>query len=141
MIREFKTKDIEEIMDIWLQTNIKTHTFIDKKYFENYYEKVRKEILKAKVYVYEKDEKILGFVGIVSGYIAGIFVRENMQNNGIGKLLIDKCKEEYNKLTLNVYKKNKKAQKFYIREGFKIISENLENETNEIELMMKWCNI
>jgi len=57
--------------------------------------------------VYEKDNKILGFIGIIDGYIAGIFVKDGMQGNGIGKILIDTCKKDSNELTLNVYEKNR----------------------------------
>jgi len=138
MIRKFKNKDIEEVMEIWLETNIKAHKFIDRKYFENYYEQVRNEIQKSEIYVYEKEGKVVGFLGIVEGYIAGIFVKDNMQNNGIGKLLINECKKKYNKLTLNVYEKNEKAVKFYIREGFYVINKKVEDETNEIDLLMEW---
>lgn len=138
MIRKFKNKDIEEVMEIWLETNIKAHKFIDRKYFENYYEQVRNEIQKSEIYVYEKEGKVVGFLGIVEGYIAGIFVKDNMQNNGIGKLLINECKKKYNKLTLNVYEKNEKAVKFYIREGFYVINKKVEDETNEIDILMEW---
>lgn len=138
MVRKFNSQDIDEVMNIWLETNIKAHSFIDKMYFENYYEEVKNQILKAQVYVYEKNKKILGFVGSVDGYIAGIFVKDNVQNNGIGKLLLNECKKKYNKLTLNVYEKNEKAVKFYTREDFKVVNRKVEDETNEIELTMEW---
>lgn len=32
MIREFKEKDINEVMEIWLDTNIKAHKFVDENY-------------------------------------------------------------------------------------------------------------
>lgn len=138
MIREFKEKDINEVMEIWLDTNIKAHKFVDENYWKKHYEEVKQAILDAKVYVYEKKGKIIGFVGIIDGYIAGIFVKYGMQGNGIGKILIDEGKKDNKELTLNVYKKNEKAFKFYIREGFHIIKESIDNDTDENELLMKW---
>lgn len=44
-------------------------------------------------------------MGIDSGYIAGIFVSNEMQSIGIGKLLLEKCKQVYDNLSLSVYKK------------------------------------
>ena len=38
MIREFKIKDLERVMEIWLESNIDAHSFIDKKYWEDNYE-------------------------------------------------------------------------------------------------------
>ena len=90
MIRKLETNDIDEVMNIWLETNIKAHKFIDKKYWENNYNEVKKGILNADTYVFEKNNQIMGFVGIIDGYIAGIFVKESMQRNGIGKQLINK---------------------------------------------------
>ncbi len=138
MVRKFKTQDIDEVMEIWLDTNIKAHDFIDKNYWKEHYEEVKYAILNTKVYVYEKDNKILGFIGIIDGYIAGIFVKDGMQGNGIGKILIDTCKKDSNELTLNVYEQNEKAFKFYLREGFYIVSKNIDNDTKENELCMEW---
>ena len=66
MIRNFNKQDIDEIMNIWLKTNKKAHNFIlDKEYFDRNFNFVKEEILKAKVYVYEKEKEIVGFIGLV----------------------------------------------------------------------------
>lgn len=57
-------------------------------------------------------------MGIDSGYIAGIFVSNEMQSIGIGKLLLEKCKQFYDNLSLSVYKKNYRVAKFYAKEAF-----------------------
>lgn len=138
MVRNLKIRDIDEIMNIWLETNIKAHKFIDKSYWEDNFENVRNDILNAEVYVYEKEKQIVGFVGILDGYIAGIFVKDNMQRNGIGKSLINECKKKYKKLNLNVYEKNEKAIRFYQKENFYIVDKALDEQTNEIEVLMEW---
>lgn len=138
MIRSLEIQDINEVMNIWLETNINAHKFIDENYWKNNYEEVKSGILNAEVYVYEKENRILGFVGIIEGYIAGIFVKNEMQNNGIGRLLLNECKKRYKELTLNVYEKNEKAINFYKRENFYIVSKKIDNNTKEIELFMKW---
>lgn len=138
MIRKLEIRDIDEVMNIWLETNIKTHAFITKTYWEDSYKEVRRGILNADVYVYEEEKQVIGFVGIIEGYIAGIFVKENMQNNGIGKQLINKCKEKYKELTLKVYEKNEKAIRLYQKEGFNIINKEIDKQTKQIELVMKW---
>ena len=83
-------------------------------------------------------KKIKGFVGIDKGYIAGIFVEEKMQSQGIGKMLLDQCKANYSTLRLKVYEKNKKAAQFYQREGFKVESAIMDEATSENELYMIW---
>lgn len=138
MVEEFDSNDIDEIMNIWLNTNIVTHSYIKESYWKGNYDNVRKAILDAKVYVYKEDGIILGFVGLVEDYVAGIFVRECMRGRGIGKKLLDECKKTRSKLTLEVYEKNIKATKFYLRENFKMVEKSTNHDTNEIEYLMMW---
>lgn len=140
MIRRFNNNDIEEIMEIWKKQNIKAHNFIPKEYWENNYEYVKEILPKAEIYVYIDSDKIKGFIGINNNHIEGIFIDTDSQNKGIGTALLNKVKEDKTKLTLNVYDKNKKAIKFYQKNGFEIIKENIDKETNEKEYVMIWKN-
>ena len=130
--------DIEDIMRIWLDENIKAHKFISKEYWESNYNFVKESLPKAEIYVYIIKEKIVGFVGLDNNYIEGIFVDTNNQCNGIGTSLLNKVKESRNSLTLSVYKKNKNAISFYKKNGFVITNENMDNNTKEIEYTMTW---
>ena len=125
------------IMDIWLSTNINAHSFISDEYWKNQFEEVRTAILEAEVYVFE-DGVINGFVGIIENYIAGIFVKEEFQAQGIGKELIQFLQNFKSELILNVYEKNKKAVNFYIKNNFKISQKRNEEETNHMEYQMIW---
>lgn len=138
MIEELNKKDINQIMDIWLKENKRTHTYIPEEYWDNHFEEVKKEILKAKIYVYKEKEEICGFIGLSSTYIAGIFVKKEKQSMRIGKKLIQYVKSKYPELMLKVYLKNKRAVAFYEREEFKIIEEEIDAETNEKEYIMEW---
>ena len=93
---------------------------------------------RAEVYVYENDNKIQGFVGLNDEYIEGIFVSDEMQAQGIGKLLLDFVKEKRMKLHLNVYQKNIRAINFYQREDFEIRDEGLDEATGEKDYEMIW---
>ena len=87
MIRKMKNIDINRVADIWLKTNLKAHYFIPKQYWTSNYELVKEMMLQAEVYVYEDGKMIQGFVGLNNEYIEGIFVFDEMQSCGIGKLL------------------------------------------------------
>ena len=91
MIRKMEEKDISDVLQIWLETNIKAHSFIDKEYWIGNYEMVKQILPEAEVYVYEdeKNGRIAGFIGINDQYIEGLFVKETVQSNGIGKRLLD----------------------------------------------------
>ena len=73
------------------------------------------------------------FVGLNDEYIEGIFVSDEMQSCGIGKLLLDYIKGKKVSLRLNVYQKNARAISFYQREGFIIQCEGLDEATGEKE--------
>lgn len=106
MIRKMKNININRVADIWLKTNLKAHYFIPEQYWTSNYELVKEMLLQAEVYVYEDNKMIQGFVGLSNEYIEGIFVSDEMQSSGIGKLLLDYIKNKKVRLRLNVYQKN-----------------------------------
>lgn len=138
MIRKSTPKDIIPIMKIWLDTNIRAHSFIPKEYWINNYTRVKELLPQAEIYVYEEKKKLLGFIGLMHNHIAGIFVKEAAQSRGIGKELMDYAKKKYAALTLAVYQKNTRAIAFYERETFIIQEEHLDAETDEKEFLMLW---
>ena len=70
--------------------------------------------------------------------IHGIFVSDEMQSCGIGKLLLEYIKNKKARLRLNVYQKNARAISFYQREGFDIQCEGFDDATGEKEYTMLW---
>ena len=140
MIRKFRKDDLNIIMQIWLDTNIQAHNFILKDYWTDNYDMVKEMLPQAELYVYENDEtnQIDGFVGLMDDYVAGIFVRKDVQSKGIGKQLLDYVKAIKLSLSLSVYEKNTRAIHFYQRESFVIQSENIDDNTDEIEFVMTW---
>lgn len=138
MIRQFKETDIEKIMDIWLNVNIEVHNFIDADYWKSNFEMVKRSMYNAEIYVYEDNNIILGFIGLIDNHIAGVFVGSNFRSQGTGKALIDYVKNIKNKITLNVYDKNSRAIDFYKREGFKVSAKNIDDDTGEREYEMLW---
>ena len=138
MIRKLQKADINRVADIWLKTNLKAHFFIPEQYWISNYEFVKEMLPQAEVYVYEDDKMIQGFIGINDEYIEGIFVSDEMQSRGIGKILLDYIKDKKDRLQLKVYQKNVRAMSFYQREGFTIQSEEMDEFTREKEYVMKW---
>lgn len=82
--------------------------------------------------------EIQGFLGLSGNFIEGIFVSEKMWSHGIGKCLLDYVKAKKSELQLNVYRKNKRAIRFYEREGFETQSESVDESTDEKDYLMIW---
>lgn len=140
MIRKMEEKDIPDVLQIWLETNIRAHNFIEKEYWTGNYEMVKQILPEAEVYVYEdeKNGQIAGFIGINNQYVEGLFVKESAQSRGIGKQLLDHAKSRKTELRLGVYQKNVRAMRFYLRENFLIQAEEMDEDTNEKEYIMGW---
>ncbi len=64
MIRELQKADINQVADIWLDTNIKVHNFIPAQYWKDNFELVKELLLQAEVYVFEENREIKGFIGM-----------------------------------------------------------------------------
>ncbi|MDF2985403.1 MAG: acetyltransferase [Eubacterium sp.] len=141
MIRKFKFEDLDIVMKIWLETNIKAHNFISSSYWQGNYEIVKEMLPNSEILVYEDNNTIQGFIGLMENYIAGIFINANNQSQGIGKSLLDHVKENHSELYLQVYKKNVGAVKFYLRESFAVAKEQNDENTGEVEIIMNWTKI
>ncbi|WPC39918.1 N-acetyltransferase [Clostridium sp. JS66] len=141
MIKSFNLSKLDSVMKIWLDTNIEAHDFIQKEYWINNYDLVKQMLPLADIYIFEENNVIKGFIGITEGnYIAGLFVKKEYQGEGIGYKLIDYCKCKYLFLKLDVFMKNKNAVNFYHKNGFKVLDEHFNEETNEIEYTMLFHN-
>ncbi|CUO83172.1 N-acetyltransferase [Clostridium disporicum] len=141
MIKEFNINQLDEVMKIWLEVNEDAHSFISKEYWNNNYELVKSLLPDANIYVFEEDNIIKGFIGIIEdGYIAGIFIKNEYQREGIGHKLIEYSKSKYKELSLNVYAKNENALNFYYKNNFKVLGSKINEETNELEYTMVYKN-
>lgn len=139
MIRSLRTRYIDKVMEIWKESTIKAHNFIDKEYWENNYDIVKNTYIPmSETFVYESENIIKGFISIINDeFIGALFVDINYQGFGVGSELIDYAVEKYKKLNLAVYKENKNAVEFYKSKGFKIIKEQENEDSRDIEYIMQ----
>ena len=139
MLKQFNKKDIDTIMKIWKDNNQKFQSFIDNQYWVDNYVKTRDEFLNNKIYVYTEVTQVLAFIVVSNdGRLVNIQVKPEIQREGIGKLLLEKVKNENNNLHLNVYEKNISGVLFFKAMGFRKASENVEEDTNEVAYNMTW---
>lgn len=139
-IRELRVNEIDKIMEIWLESTVKAHGFIEEEYWKKNYDVVKNiYIPMAKTFVYYEDEKIKGFISIINNeFIGALFVDVKSQGAGIGGALIDYVKKKYGSIELAVYKMNEKAVEFYKKNGFEIIKEQENEDSGFLEYIMKY---
>jgi putative acetyltransferase len=141
MIKKLHTvneKQLAQLLTLWLNSNLDAHAFIDKCYWQEQLPFVKKTLPESELYIYTTNDKILGFIGLMDHYIAGLFVEKSYRNLGIGTKLLHVAKANHEQLTLTVFEKNNKAVKFYLAENFLIEKKQLDAYTNESEFVMTW---
>ncbi|MBZ9621834.1 N-acetyltransferase [Clostridium sp. FP2] len=137
MIKKFDVSKLDDVMAIWLETNIDAHSFTPKEYWIGNFDVVKQMLPSADIYVYEENNLIKGFIGVLEqNYIAGLFVKKEYQKEGIGQKLIAHCKSRYPYLILDVFTKNKKAVNFYSKNDFTVLDESIHEDTKEMEYTM-----
>lgn len=129
---------LEELSQIWLQANLEAHAFITDTYWRTNYQVFQELLPTADLYVFSHQNQILGFLGLVDTYVAGLFVNKEVRGTGIGKRLVDEVKQECDILSLSVYEKNQAAYHFYLTQGFVKTGESLDQATKEKEYQMTW---
>lgn len=140
MIKRLDNDDIDIVMDIWLKTSISAHRFISQEYWLSNYVVVKEEYLPhAETFIYEDDDIIKAFISVMKNYYVGaLFVSEEYHGQGVGRELIDYCKNKYPRLELNVYKDNTSAVRFYEKCGFNTLAEQLNEDSLFPEYVMVW---
>lgn len=140
MIKKLEDFEIEEVMDIWLKTNIKAHNFIQKNYWVDNYNIVKDEYMPiSTTFIYKEDNIIKGFISIINdSFIGALFILDDYQGQGIGRKLQSYVKSLYSSLELEVYSDNESAVKFYKKCGFIIQSEEENEDSGFMEYKMSW---
>ena len=140
-IKQLDKNDSNVVVELWYKLSIEAHDFIPTEYWRSNKKKMADEYLpNSETYGAFCDGKIMGFVSMLDSYLAALFVDSSAQGQGIGTKLLDYVKNLRDKIQLKVYKKNDNSVRFYENKGFRIISENIDQETGEIEYLMLWEN-
>lgn len=130
--------DLNRLIEIWLNSNIDAHNFIEENYWRSNIAYLREGLPKSDLYLAEIDNKIVGFMGIMDSYIAGIFIDKDFRSMGLGKKLLQIGKDKYDFLSLNVYVKNENAYKFYLNNDFIVEEKTLDEANNQYEYYMTY---
>ncbi|MGI9896732.1 N-acetyltransferase [Vibrio natriegens] len=137
MIRQYNPHDLDSVLEIWLEASVKAHDFISAEFWESQVENMRNIYIPAsEVYVFEVDSKVVGFYALYENNLAAIFVSPAFQGKGIGKQLLSHAKAQRAVLGLSVYKENQASYQFYLSQGFKVVSEQLDEHTGHPEFTM-----
>ena len=137
MIRRFEPRDMDRLLEIWLNASIKAHDFIDASFWQANIESMRDVYIPAsETCVFEDSSGVLGFYSLLDNQLAALFVDPAHQGKGFGKQLLDHAKCLRKALSLAVYKENTPSVGFYTSQGFKRVKEQIDEQTGHAEFLM-----
>lgn len=138
MLRKWNEKDHDAVMQLWLIGNIEEHPFISAKYWKENFKEVERIIAISETLVYEHQGKVKGFISAMEGYIVGLFVDKELRRHGMGLVMLDRLKEKEDEIYVNLYEKNEGAVRFFMKQGFKIQAEVIDESTKEKQFTLSW---
>lgn len=132
-------QDMNHIIDIWLTASIEAHHFIPAPYWKSKIDEMRNIYLPmSETYLLEDNGQVFGFISLVEDHLAALFVSTTAQNQGYGRALLNHAMDLRNVLKLQVYQENQPAFHFYLKNGFQVHGEAVDNDTGQGELIMIW---
>ncbi|MBA5602910.1 N-acetyltransferase [Pectobacterium aroidearum] len=142
MIRPYCDSDLKPLMQLWLKSTILAHPFIREDYWRESASAVRDVYIpQSQTWVYEEQGSLIGFISVLEArFIGALFVEEAYYGKQIGILLIQHVQAQFPLLSLEVYQQNTRACRFYHKQGFVIVEENVNQDTQATALIMQWAN-
>lgn len=122
IIRKAVSDDIQELIVLWEASVRASHNFLTEKDIQVYRKMIYDHTLKhIPTYVFEKEGKILGFIGIEDGQCEMLFVRPEAFGQKIGSRLMQFGIEKRGVRKVCVNEQNPRARSFYERLGFVVV--------------------
>lgn len=127
-LTEVSAQQLDQIMTIWLASNLDAHDFVPASYWQENFDLVKQLMPKAELTVVQVEGKIIGFAGMQGDYLAGIFIEAAYRDRGLGTQLLTDLQARHPVITLNVFDQNTGAKQFYQRHGFHLEQKQFDEE-------------
>lgn len=121
-IRKFIDQDRLTLLQIWEDSVVATHTFLNTEEIA-FYKNLVSEIDFHSFSVYcalLDSKKMVGFLGVSGSHLEMLFLDPEAIGKGVGYRLLQFAKEQLNIDHVDVNEANTRALAFYIKHGFEI---------------------
>lgn len=138
MIRNYRKTDLEAMVRVWYEASVTAHSFIPASFWA-----LKKSVMKEKYlplaenFIFEENGQLAGFISLVGERVCALFVAPEMQGRGIGRALLEYAKALKGRLSLKVYRENKRALRFYKECGFVAAGEEVDEFTGCVQILME----
>ena len=139
-IIQYDSKYAEQTVEMWRNSKERAigqkeiHSLKNHIYFLNHILPSKFQIDLALI-----EETVVGMIAYNETEISQLYIHVDYQGIGIGETLLNRAKAQSNgTLTLNTFEVNINAQRFYEKNGFKIIGRGYENEEKLPDIQYEW---
>jgi len=120
IIRQAIAADHPRLLDIWLRAVRATHHFLQASDIDALLPQLRDVYLHAVELwlAVDTEDQPLGFIGLNQHHVEMLFVDPDRRGQGIGRALLDFCRNPRGTLSVDVNEQNPQAVGFYLHYGF-----------------------
>ena len=122
MIRKIEETDYPRLINIWESSVLNTHDFLKKEDFIYYKEHLTTYFKYVSLYGFERNNCLVGFIGVAEDNIEMLFIHNDYRRMGIGKELILHAINNLKVNRVDVNEQNVQAVEFYKHLGFSVIT-------------------
>ena len=136
MIRKIEVTDYPRLVEIWESAVSATHDFLKEEDFRYYKQQLPTYFQYVNLYGWEKDGRLVGFMGIAEGNLEMLFVDNDYRGIGVGKELITYAIDNLEVTKVDVNEQNVQALGFYKHVGFQVYERSeLDGEGKEYPIL------
>ncbi len=143
-VKERNKELINELVDVWEDSVINTHTFLSREEINSIKEYVPNALKEIEYLVIAKslENVIVAFMGVQATKLEMLFLRNNERRKSLGKELVKYGIEKYHLNEVTVNEQNPSAKGFYEHLGFETYKRSAVDEqgNNYPILYMKLTN-
>ena len=138
MIRKYKAEDFDELAKVMNEGRMQE---LEAEGMEQVFISLKdapylKYFLSCDIYVAEKDEQVVGFVGLGRRRLDFLYVLPRMQGKGIGSALMKTALAKLPRpVKLAVFADNERAKNLYQKFGFKVTETRTEKWSDEFPIV------
>ncbi|MGH1415616.1 MAG: GNAT family N-acetyltransferase [Pelagimonas sp.] len=137
MIRNYKTKDADAVVDVWKVATAVAHPFLANDFIADEAENLRNiYLVNAQTRVMEWDGEVAGFIAMIGNEIGGLFLDPELHGRGLGRALVDDAAKQFDTLEVEVFERNTVGRRFYDSYGFRGIGSSIHEATGETVLRL-----
>ena len=121
IIQRADATNYDELINLWEESVVATHTFLSQKDIEDYKLLIYDYYFdQQELYYIRAESQIQGFIGLNEDFIQMLFIKPEFIGHGIGKALINFAIKKHGASKVDVNEQNTPAVKFYQRIGFEV---------------------